>query len=276
MKRKSDNKLDIIFNMIIFVFAILNLFPLYWAITNSFKNAFDVSKVPPQWFPMSPTLENYRELFLNNNALRWTFNSFFISIVTTFLIVVISSFASYAFSKLEFYGKNIIYYIFIATLMIPKEVLLVPLYKIVNTLGLLGTYTGIILPNVATAFGVYLLKQFFDTIPDSIREAAKIDGASELYIFLKIMLPIAKPGIAALFIIMFVNIWNDYLWQLVMINEESMKTLSLGIASLQSDMVTNYAYVMAGVTVAAIPMLLVFMLFQSYFTKGITGGALKE
>ena len=160
--------------------------------------------------------------------------------------------------------------------MIPHEVLVIPLFKIVHSLGWYGTYQGVIIPNVATAFGVFLLKQFIDTIPDSIRESAKIDGSSEFKIFLNIILPMAKPGISALFIIMFVRIWNDYLWQLVIIKDNIMNTLQLGIASMQNDQTTNYAYVVAGTSVATIPMLIVFLIFQRYFTKGITVGAVKE
>ena len=276
MNFRKTGKLDSISNVIITIFAALNIFPLYWMFTGSFKTSTGIDKMPPDWICFEATLNNYIDLFRRSNALRWTFNSFYISVVTTLLIVVISSMAAYAFSKLDFWGRKASYIILISTLMIPHEVLVIPLFKIVHSLGWYGTYQGVIIPNVATAFGVFLLKQFIDTIPDSIRESAKIDGSSEFKIFLNIILPMAKPGISALFIIMFVRIWNDYLWQLVIIKDNIMNTLQLGIASMQNDQTTNYAYVVAGTSVATIPMLIVFLIFQRYFTKGITVGAVKE
>lgn len=141
---------------------------------------------------------------------------------------------------------------------------------------MVNTLSGMIWPNVATAFGVFMLKGFFDSIPDSLRESAKMDGASEFTVFYKIMLPMVKPGIGALFILNFVNVWNDYLWQLVVGQSENSKTLMVGVATLMQDLNPNFAYKMAGATVAAIPMLFIFMIFQRYFTKGISIGAVKE
>ena len=270
---KKKEKIDIIANCIVVFFAVLSLFPLYWLVTSSFKNSSDVVKMPPDWFPATFTLSNYVDVFNNQPAFTWAYNSLFVAIVSTFLLIIVSSLAAYAFSKLQFKGKNIIFVIFISSLMIPKEVMIVPLFRIIQDFGMVNTLSGMIFPNVATAFGVFLLKGFFDTVPDSLREAAKIDGASEFKIFYKIMLPLAKPGIGALFILNFVQVWNDYLWQLVVGQSENSKTLMVGIATLMQDLNPNFAYKMAGATVAAIPMLLIFIFFQKYFTKGITLGA---
>jgi multiple sugar transport system permease protein len=150
------------------------------------------------------------------------------------------------------------------------------LFRIAQDLGLVNDLHGMIWPNVATAFGVFLLKGFFDSAPDALREAARIDGAGEVRTFLQIMLPIVKPGIGALFILNFVQVWNDYLWQLVIGQDKDVKTLMVGIATLMQDLNPNFAYKMAGATVAAIPMLLIFVLFQQYFTRGISIGAVKE
>lgn len=272
-KAKKREKIDIIFNLIVLFFAILSLFPLYWLVTSSFKNSSDVVKMPPDWFPKTFTLSNYVDVFNNQPAFKWAYNSLFVSIVSTLALIVVSALAAYAFSKLKFKGQNILFVIFISSLMIPKEVMIVPLFRIIQDFGMVNTLSGMIFPNIATAFGVFLLKGFFDTIPDSLREAAKIDGASELRIFYKIMLPLAKPGIGALFILNFVQVWNDYLWQLVVGQEKGSKTLMVGIATLMQDLNPNFAYKMAGATVAAIPMLLIFIFFQKYFTKGITLGA---
>lgn len=273
-KRKRET-VDVVANVIILFFAILNLFPLYWLFTSSLKNSADVIKMPPDWFPKTISFSNYVDVFQNQPALRWTFNSIFVSLISTIAVIVVSSLAAYAFSKLQFKGKNVIYIIFISSLMIPKEVMIVPLFRIIQDLGMVNSLNGMIWPNVATAFGVFLLKGFFDSIPDSLREAARIDGAGELYTFYKIILPIVKPGIGALFILNFVQVWNDYLWQLVVGQSEESKTLMVGIASLMQDLNPNFAYKMAGATVAAVPMLLIFIFFQKYFTKGLAIGAEK-
>ena len=266
-------KYDIGANIIVIFFAICSLFPLYWLVTSSFKNSVDVVKMPPDWFPKSFTLSNYVDVFNNQPAFKWAYNSIVVSLVATLALLIVSAMAAYAFSKLRFKGKNVIFIVFISSLMIPKEVMIVPLFRIIQDFGMVNTLSGMIWPNVATAFGVFLLKGFFDSIPDSLREAAKIDGASEFRIFFTIMLPLVKPGLGALFILNFVNVWNDYLWQLVVGQSETSKTLMVGIATLMQDLNPNFAYKMAGATVGAIPMLIIFVLFQKYFTRGITIGS---
>ena len=267
---------DIIANIVIIFFALLNLFPLYWLFSSSLKNSSDVLKMPPDWLPQNITLSNYVDVFKNQPALRWVFNSIFVSFTTTILVIIISSMAAYAFSKLKFKGKNIIYILFISSLMVPKEVMIVPLFRITQNLHLVNKLSGMIWPNVATAFGVFMLKGFFDTIPDSLREAAIIDGANEFQIFQRVMMPIVKPGVGALFILNFVQVWNDYLWQLVVGQDKNVKTLMVGVSTLMQDLNPNFAYKMAGATVAAIPMLIIFIFFQGYFTRGISIGGVKE
>ncbi len=275
-KFRKLEPIDRLANIIIVVFALVNLFPVYWLFTSSLKNSSDVVKMPPDWFPNPITLENYKDVFRSQPALRWAFNSLVVSIATTVLVILFSSMAAYAFSKLNFKGKNLIYIVFISSLMLPKEVMIVPLFRITQKFKMVNSLNGMIWPNVATAFGVFMLKGFFDSIPDSLREAAVIDGANELQIFRRVMLPIIKPGIGALFILSFVQIWNDYLWQLVVGQQKEMKTLMVGISTLMQDLNPNFAYKMAGATVAAIPMLVIFVFFQKYFTKGISIGGVKE
>jgi multiple sugar transport system permease protein len=274
-QKKKLERVDVVANGIVIFFAILNLFPLYWLFTNSLKNSASVLKMPPDWWPATITFSNYVDVFKSQPALKWTFNSVFVAGASTFLLVVVSSMAAYAFSKIQFKGRNTIFIIFIASLMIPKEVMIVPLFRIIQDFGMVNTLGGMIWPNVATAFGVFLLKGFFDTIPNELREAARIDGAGETRTFLQIMMPIVKPGIGALFILFFVQVWNDYLWQLVVGQEKEMKTLMVGVATLMSDLNPNFAYKMAGATVAAIPMLVIFIIFQQYFTRGLAIGAVK-
>ncbi|QCI87416.1 carbohydrate ABC transporter permease [Vagococcus zengguangii] len=269
-------KSDLIVNIIVTILAICSLLPLFWLVTNSFKPSAEIYKMPPDILPKSLYLDNYKELFSNQPALRWTFNSFLVSFVTTGLSVILSAAAAYAFAKLKFKGKNIIFAIFIASLMIPKETFIVPLFKIIVAFDWVDTYQALIVPNLATCFGVFMLKSFFETIPDSIRESAKLDGANEFTIFFKLMLPIAKPGIGALFILNFVTFWNDYMWQLLMARSKGMNTLTVGVAGLMQEISPNMGLKVAGAAIAAMPMIVIFVLFQKYFTKGITAGAVKE
>lgn len=274
--KKRYEPYDIVSNAIITLFAVLNLFPLYWLISGSFKTSAAIYKMPPDWIPTSFFIENYTELFRNQPAFRWFFNSFFVSFVTTIIVVVVSAMAAYAFAKLKFVGKNVIFFMLVSSLFVPKEVFIIPLFRIIINLGWQDSYSAMIFPNVATAFGLFLLKGFFSTIPDSIRESGKMDGANEFTIFTKLMLPIVKPGIGALFILNFVQVWNDYLWQLLTGTSKDMKTLMVGVSSLMQEIYPNMGLKMAGATVAAIPMIIIFLAFQRYFTSGVTVGAVKE
>lgn len=275
-KIRNMEKYDLISNLIVFILALLSLFPIIWLITNSFKTSADIYKMPPDILPKSLYLGNFKELFNNQPAFRWGFNSFLVSFVTTALSVILSSAAAYAFAKLNFKGKKFLFALFIASLMVPKETFIVPLFKIVVAFDWVDTYQSLIVPNLAMCFGVFMLKSFFESIPDSIRESAKLDGASEWTIFWKLMLPIAKPGIGALFILNFVTFWNDYLWQLLMARSKSMNTLTVGVAGLMQEINPNIGLRVAGAAVAALPMVVIFIVFQKYFTKGIAAGAVKE
>ena len=220
-------------------------------------------------------LDNYRELFRNQPAFRWMFNSFFVSLITTLLTVAIASLAAYGFAKLNFRGKNATFLFMISSLLVPKEIFVTPLFKIMMAFKWIDHYSAMIFPNLATAFGVFMLKGFFEAIPDSIRESGRLDGAGELVIFIKLCMPIVKPGIGALFILSFVQVWNDYLWQLLVANSKNMLTLMVGTATLMQELNPNFAYKMAGASVAALPMILIFTMFQKYFTRGIALGAVK-
>ena len=275
-KLKNADKPDLIVNCIVFLMAILNLFPFYYLLTSSFKTSAAIFKMPPDWWPKTFAYKNYVDLFKGQPAFRWAMNSFFVALITTLLVVACSAMAAYAVSKLRFRGRKTVFMIFIAALMIPKEIFIVPLFQIVTKFNLADTYAGMIFPNVASTFGVFLLKGFFDSVPDSLRESAKLDGAGEITVFAKIILPIVKPGIGALFILNFVNIWNDYLWQMLIARSKSMMTLMVGTASIMQEISPNYGYKMAGAAIASIPMLIIFMCFQKYFTSGITMGAVKE
>lgn len=273
---KRADKLDLVVNILVFLMAIVNLFPFYYLLTNSVKNSAAIFKMPPDWWPKTFQYKNYVDLFKGQPAFRWALNSFVVALITTLLVVLCASLAAYGCSKLPFTGRGVVYAIFIGALMIPKEIFIVPLFRIITKFDLVDTYAGMILPNVASTFGVFLLKGFFDTVPDSIRESGKLDGAGEFTVFRKLVMPIVKPGIGALFILNFVNIWNDYLWQMLVARSKNMMTLMVGTASIMQEISPNYGYKMAGAAVASVPMLIIFICFQRYFTSGITMGAVKE
>lgn len=277
MIKKTRRELsDVIANAVVILFAALNIFPLYWLFTSSFKTSAGIFKMPPDWFPRELYLNNYRELLGGQPTLQWAFNSLLVSVAATLLVVACSSMASYAFAKLEFPFKKSLFMLLISSLMIPKEIFIVPLFKIILRLNWSDSHLAMILPNVATAFGVYLLYSFFQTVPDSIRESGKLDGANEMQVFLQLIMPMVKPGVGALFILNFVNVWNDYLWQMLIARSREMMTLMVGTASLMQEINPNFAYKMAGASVAALPMLAIFLAFQRYFTGGLTMGAVKE
>ena len=255
-------------------FVLLFLFPYYWVITGSFKLQLVATTIPPEWFPLKPTMENWVDLF-KNPIWRWTFNSFFISFVEMILVCSTAALAGYALAKKRFPGRKVIFWILIAAMTLPKQVILVPLFTMLADFGWVDTFRGLILPAVGWPFGVFLIKQFAQTIPDELIEAAKIDGCSELRIFYSIVLPMLKPAVGALAIFTFIASWNDYFMQLIMVRSTSMQTLPLGVAAMQSEFATNYGVLMAGATLSSIPMIVIFLIFQKNFTQGITMGAIK-
>lgn len=274
MKQKRFSVWNISSTTLLLLITIIFVFPFYWVVTGSFKEQRVTIKLPPQWFPTDPTLKNY-ELLFKNPALHWFFNSLIIAIVTMILVCIVSALAGYVLAKKRFPGRGFIFAMFVAAMALPKQVVLVPLVQLASSWGLHDTLWAVILPAVGWPFGVFLMKQFSETIPNEILEAAKIDGCSELGIFKNVVIPIVKPGLGALAIFTFITAWNDYFMQLIMLNSRSNLTLQLGVATMQAEFSTNYGVLMAGATFAAVPIVLVFLLFQNAFTQGITMGAVK-
>ena len=260
--------------IILALLTVFLVFPLYWIFTGSVKTAAAINAPSPQWFPLEPTLDNYAKLFSNPAGL-WLFNTVFIAVVALALTCITSAMAGYVLAKKQFYGRALIFSIIICAMALPKQVVLIPLLKEMSALKLHDTLWAVILPTVGWPFGVFLMKQFSETIPSALLEAARIDGAGELKTFGTVVLPIIKPGIGALAIFTFVNAWNEYPLQLVMLQQEQAKTIALGIASLQSEMSNDFGLIMAGAALAAVPIIVVFLCFQKYFTQGITMGAVK-
>lgn len=276
MEVKRTSPIAVIAMIILIFFAIFFIFPFYWILSGSFKLQEVAISIPPEWFPVSPTLANYKELLVPLTK-TWFFNSVFISTITTILVCVTSSLAGYALAKKQFPGGNALFILFVAAMALPKQVILIPLLKFITELGWIDTYKALILPAVGWPFGVFLMKQFSHSVPNELLESAKIDGCNEFRTFTNIVLPIVKPGIGALAIFTFISSWNDYFSQLIFTNSEVMKTLPLGVASMaqRAEFSLNYGLLMAGAALASLPMILVFLMFQSYFTQGVTMGAVK-
>ncbi len=260
--------------IILAVLTIFLVFPLYWIFTGSVKNAKDINSPTPQWFPTNPTMENYSKLF-ENPAWLWLWNTIFIAVVAMIITCITASMAGYVLAKKNFYGRTFLFSMIICAMALPKQVILIPLLKEMAALKIYDNLWAVILPTVGWPFGVFLMKQFSEGIPGEMLEAARIDGAGEIRTFAQIVMPMVKPGVGALAIFTFITAWNDYFLQLIMLNKNTSLTISLGIANLQAEMATDFGLIMAGAAVAAIPILTVFLIFQKYFTQGITMGAVK-
>lgn len=261
--------------LILTAWAIWSILPLVWMISTSFRTATAMVEIPPQWIPKPATLDNYHRLFVQAPLMRWLFNSTIIAVIHTACNLFFCSLAGYAFAKKHFPGRDGIFWLLLSTMMIPSIVLLAPLFLLVARMGLVDTYAGLILPGVVSVFGIFLMKQFIGTLPNALIDAARIDGCSEFGIYWRIILPLCKPGLAVLGIFNFMGSWNDFLWPLLVTQSSQMRTLAVGLASLQQEALTDYGLLMAGSVFAAIPMVIAFLLFQKHFLTGITIGAIK-
>ena len=290
-KKKARSPYYVITFIILALLALFFLFPLYWIVTGSVKEKSDIiikSGEMVKWIPTTISWDNFIRLFKSKTelfglampmAIRWLFNSVFISIVAMILTCITSSLASYALAKKRFWGKGVIFSLFVCAMALPKQVILIPLMSEMSTLGLINSVWGsmfaVIFPVVGWPFGVFMMKQFSENIPVSLLEAARIDGAGELTTFINVAFPIIRPGFGALAIFTFINSWNEYPLQLVMLTQNESKTIALGIASKLNEMSNDYGLIMAGAALAAVPIIIVFLCFQRYFTQGITMGAVK-
>ena len=223
---------------------------------------------------MSATLDNYVRLF-QQPALLWLLNTVIMAVAAMALTCFTAALSGYVLAKKRFVGRNFIFTLMVCAMALPKQVILIPLLKEMSVLGIHNTLLAVILPTVGWPFGVFLIKQFSEGIPTELLEAARIDGSGEWKTFTNVVLPIIKPGIGALAIFTFISSWNDYFLQLIMLNSKNNLTISLGIAKMQAEMATDYGIIMAGAALAAVPIIIVFLAFQKYFTQGITMGAVK-
>lgn len=260
------------------VVAIVMLGPVVWMFSTSFKPEAQITSVKPMWIPQPITFDHYDRLFKQTEDFpvrRWLFNSLFISSATTALVLLLTSMAAFAFSRLRFRGREPLFYVLLITMLIPGQVSLIPVFLIVQKLRLFDTYWALIIPGLGNAFGVFLLRQFFARIPHELEEAAVIDGASIPRIYASVILPLAKPALATLGIFTFIGSWNDYVWPLLAVSDIEMRTLPVGLTIFQGRFTTEFGVMMAAAVITTLPMIIAFILFQRRITEGIALTGLK-
>lgn len=255
--------------------VVVTMFPLLWMLSSAFKPLGETLRWPPTFLPEVFRPQNYVEAWQAANFTRVLANSAIVAVSATVLSVGVNALAAYGFSKFDFPGRNVLFVLVLGTLMVPFQVTMIPLFFIMRDLNLLNTYQGIVLPHVADAFGVFLLRQFMQTIPNEMIEAARIDGASELRIFWRVVLPLCGPALAVLAIFTFMWRWNEFLWPLIAVSSEDMWTVQLALANFQKEFYVQWHYLMALTSVSMIPILALFLRFQRHFVAGVTMTGMK-
>ena len=261
-------------NVVLLAGAALTSLPFFWMIFSSLKPRSESVAYPPSLLPKQPTLENFGELFTELNFSQYLLNTIIV-VAIGFIGMLLMAMAGYAFAKFKFRGREPMFLLVLATMMIPAQVTMIPTYLILNSMGLTNTLVGIALPTLVSAFSIFLFRQFMTTIPDEMLEAARIDGASEVRIFVSIVVPVSKPIFAVQTVLTFIAGWNSFLWPLVMANDQSKYTLSVGLALLNQQVSTNPSLQMAGAALMVVPILIVFIIFQRHIVQGFTLSGLK-
>lgn len=260
----------------IYALAFVTLAPFIWMILTSLKDMKEIFIFPPKWLPTEFHFDNYEKVFEAAPFGRYYANSLFVAVTVTIGQLITCSMAAFAFARLRFRGRNILFFIFLGTMMIPYNVTMIPSFMVLYWLGWIDSYQALIVPGLASAFGVFLLRQFFMTIPKELEEAAYIDGATRFGVLRKIIIPLSKPALAALAVFTFMGVFNDFIWALIVINSEDMRTVQLGLSVFRSRYLTQWDLLMAGSVAAVVPILIVFFFAQKYFIQGIALSGLKE
>jgi multiple sugar transport system permease protein len=255
--------------------AVMALLPLYWLLTGAIKPPQTLMQMPPDLVPRGFTLQHFKQLFELSPAGVWLMNSLLVSTVVTISNVAMCAMAGYGFAKVRFPGSRLLFWVCLCTMMVPPQVTVVPLFLMVRQLGMINTYPGLMFPMLVSAFGIFMMKQYVQSIPSELIEAARIDGAGEMYLFWRIIFPVTKPAVAVLAILTFTSSWNNFLWPLLVTVDNDMWTLPIGVASMNDSMYSSVGLTMAAAAVAAAPMIVLFLSLQRYFLKGLTVGAVK-
>ena len=257
--------------------TLIVVIPLIWMLSTSFKLKSQLLTKEIYWIPKEVTLENYTKILDNPSTPigLWFRNSLFVAVITTAAKLVIDSLAGYAYARLKFPGRDKIFNLLLVTLFLPGVMFLVPNFVTVSKLGMLNNFNGVIFPALASVFGVFFMRQFFNSIPKELEEAAEIDGANRLQIFIKIALPLAKPALATLAVIEFLASWNDFLWPLLVLKDRAVQTLQPGLRTLQGAYTSEYGLMMAGAVIVAVPVLLLYIFLQRFIVQSVATTGLK-
>ncbi len=274
MTRKRKGQTLLYYTVAILV-AVIALVPFAWMVSTSFKSRGALMSIPIEWIPEEPTLDAYRTVFERFPFLRTVGNSLFISVTYTVITLISASMAAYAFAKIRFRGSGILLGVYLATMMIPTQVTMIPLFVVMNQLGLINHYSSVILPSIFRPFAVFMLVQQMRTIPGDYLDAARVDGASTFRIYRQVMLPLCAPTLATLAVTTFMESWNDYLWPLLMLTDRSKMTLPIALSTLNGQYNTEYNVLMAGSLISMIPIVLIYIFAQKYFQNGIMAGGIK-
>jgi multiple sugar transport system permease protein len=265
-----------VLHFVLIVGAVLMIFPFVWGISTSFKDMREVLSNPFGFFPKRFTFVNYQNVVRSIPIVRFFLNSLLVSVVITASQLVTCSLSAYAFARLRFPFRDVLFFILLGTMMIPQQVIMIPVYIILNFFRLIDTYAAMIVPFVSSAFGTFLLRQFFLTIPKELEEASTLDGCSNFCFLVRIMLPLSKPILATLAIFTFMWSWNNYLWPLIVTNRIEIRTLQYGLAMFKEEGGINWGQLMAGTTISTLPILVLFLVAQKQFIRGVTLTGLRE
>jgi multiple sugar transport system permease protein len=276
MNRFSEKIGVVLLHIVMYGLALVTVAPFLWMLLTSFKELPDILTYPPKWLPDRFVFGNFMSAFEAAPFGRYYFNSLFVAITVTLGQIVTCSLAAYAFARVQFRGRDLLFYLFLGTMMIPGQVIMIPSFMVLHWLGWIDTYYALIVPGLASAFGTFLLRQFFLTIPRDLEDAASIDGCSRLGVLWRIILPLSRPALATLAVFTFMGVFNDFLWALVVVSSDEMKTVQLGLAIFRDRYQTDWGQLMAASVTATLPILMVFFFAQRYFIKGITLSGLKD
>jgi multiple sugar transport system permease protein len=265
----------VLLHLVLVLGAAVAILPLLWMVAASFMPAGQASTYPPRLIPEDPTLEHYRALFTRLDLGRYFLNSTIIAVAVTAISLVVNSMAGYAFAKLRFRGREPLFRLLSAGLVVPVQVAMLPLFLIMKELGLINSYWGVIIPTMASIFAIFLIRQYAVSIPDDLLDAARMDGAGELRIYASIVLPNIVPILATLAIWTFLTTWNDFMWPLIVLSDESRYTLPVALANLMGERALDTELMMAGSVLTVLPVLAVFLFLQRYYVQGIMAGSVK-
>jgi multiple sugar transport system permease protein len=258
--------------VVLFLVSAVWVVPLAWALDTSLKPEGETITVPPNWLPSQWTADAYFKVLSEGNLPQWLLNSFITTTIIMVVTVILASLVAFALSRMRFRGRTWVFWLILAGIMVPSEALIVPLFYEINSMNLVNTYWGIILPQLTSPVAVFIFKQYFDGIPKDFEEAAILDGASIFRVYWQIWMPLSRPAIATVAILAFIGAWNNFLWPLIVVTSTNMMTVPVGLVTIQSSYGLRYAQIMAGAVMAALPMLIVFALFQRQIVEGMSGG----